>query len=198
MRRLFLKLSNKVDLALLPVASKILWVETSEIWGEHQRAQSNKISDWVRVARIKKATVDIRKGRGFMPLSGFARILSRLWHSDVCSSSLSRLICFLWGEPLLVCCACLGTAFGQARVLFWFGSASGRGFATYCRVLFWFGSARPSASPHLTKIKPCNKWLSRGLRPHLTKIKPWPGQMPCLGKHNIPKVAPLTKKNKPW
>ena len=33
-----------------------------------------------------------------------------------------------------------------------------------------------------------------GLRPHLTKIKPWPGQMPCLGKHNIPKVAPLTKK----
>ena len=31
MRRLFLKLSNKVDLALLPVASKILWVETSEI-----------------------------------------------------------------------------------------------------------------------------------------------------------------------
>ena len=75
-----------------------------------------------------------------------------------------------------------------------FIEASGRGFATFCRVLFWFGSARPSASPHLTKIKPCNKWLSRGLRPHLTKIKPWPGQMPCLGKHNIPKVAPLTKK----
>ena len=94
MRRLFLNLSNQVDLAVLPLASKILWVETSEIGGEHQKAQSNKISDWVRVARIKKATVDIRKGRGFMPLSGFARILSRLWHSDVCSSSLSRLICF--------------------------------------------------------------------------------------------------------
>ena len=31
MRRLFLKLSNKVDLALLPLASKILWVEASEI-----------------------------------------------------------------------------------------------------------------------------------------------------------------------
>ena len=95
MRRLFLNLSNQVDLAVLPLASKILWVETSELGGEHQKAQSNKISDWVRVARIKKATVDIRKGRGFMPLSGFARILSRLWHSDVCSSSLSRLICFL-------------------------------------------------------------------------------------------------------
>ena len=147
MRRLFLKLSNKVDLALLPVASKILWVETSEIWGEHQRAQSNKISDWVRVARIKKATVDIRKGRGFMPLSGFARILSRLWHSDVCSSSLSRLICFLWGEPLLVCCACQGKAFGQARVLFWWGEAVGRGWATYCKVLFWWGEVRPKAEP---------------------------------------------------
>ena len=95
MRRLFLNLSNQVYLAVLPLASKILWVETSEIGGEHQKAQSNKISDWVRVARIKNTTVDIRKERGFMPLSRFSRILSRLWHSDVCSSSLSRLICLL-------------------------------------------------------------------------------------------------------
>ena len=139
----------------------------------------------VWVARIKKATVDIRKGRGFMPLSGFARILSRLWHSDVCSSSLSRLICFLWGEPLLVCCACQGKAFGQARVLFWWGEAVGRGWATYCRVLFWWGEVRPKAEPSRTKIKPCNKWRSHGRRPSRTKIKPWPGQMPCLGKHNL-------------
>ena len=36
---LFLNLSNQVYLALLPVASKILWVEPSEIGGEHQKAQ---------------------------------------------------------------------------------------------------------------------------------------------------------------
>ena len=39
--------------------------------------KDNKISDWVRVAFIRKTTVDIRKVRGFMTLSGFSRILSR-------------------------------------------------------------------------------------------------------------------------
>ena len=35
--------------------------------------KDNKISDWVRIALIRKTTVDIIKVRGLMTLSGFIR-----------------------------------------------------------------------------------------------------------------------------
>ena len=56
---------------------KSKFVKKKEFLKKNLNRKDNKISDWVRVALIRKTTVDIRKVRGFMTLSGFSRILSR-------------------------------------------------------------------------------------------------------------------------